>query len=621
MIERMHKVLLLGPEPVKEAFLARLQEAGLVQVEPYHGEALPIDGRHAVPLPAERALSVYRTLVKYEKQARRENERLLEVVPTEDVAVIIDRLPLLEDSLRLAKEKLQQLRNKRDSLLPWGDFDLSTVHALRERGGLVIQFWEVAHELADTIEIPEALAVMEVNSDPERRYFITFSSQPIHITDCLEIRMDEDVRTLNKRIAALENELTETKNQIYRMAAAKDAVFRQYLAELTTFNFALAAWGSVKLFEGTVFALQAWCPASSQEKLATLVSEFPVQIEELEPDPGERVPTLMRNQGVAALGEDLVRIYDTPAYRDWDPSSWVFFSFMLFYSMIFGDGGYALTLVALLLYFRHKVKDPSPSLRRFFNLSLALCGAATAYGFATGGFYGLSADNPLFGWVVKLALIDTDIRHPGVLGNMMTISIVIGLIHITISLLLKGGRLFFSLGQRFSAIPVLAWVPGIWSFYAWVTLKDADPAMASVALRIFYIAVAVVFLTSAGTWRPVKFLLGGFLGVYNGVQFFADILSYLRLFALGLSGSLIAQNFNMITTMIWDAGPWYYTLLPAVVVFALGHVLNIGLCIMGGVIHGLRLNFLEWYRWCFDGGGRPFKAFRNLLNTGEASPR
>jgi len=621
MIERMRKLLVLGPEPVKERFLARLQEEGLVQVEPYRGDALPIDGRHTVPLPAEKALTAYRTLVKYEKQARRENERLPEASPGEKVEEIVENLPLLEDKLRLTKEKIQQLRNKRDSLLPWGDFDLSLVRALRERGGLVIQFWEVAHEFADAIEVPEVIAVMEVNVDPERRYFITFSDRPVHITDCLEIRMDEDLRTLNERIATLQGELAATKERIYGMAAARDVVFRHYLAELTKFNFAVAAWGSVKLFEGTVFAVQAWCPASSEAALAGLVREFPVQIEEIEPDPGERIPTLMRNEGIPALGEDLVRIYDTPAYRDWDPSSWVFFSFLLFYSMIFGDGGYALTLVALLLYFRHRTKNPSPSLKRFFNLSLALCGAATAYGLATGGFYGLSTDNPLFGWVVKLALIDTDIRHPGVLGNMMTISIVIGLIHISISLLLKGGRLFFSLGQRFAAIPVLAWVPGIWAFYAWVTFKEADPAAAAVALKVFFGVLAVVFLTSAGTWRPVRFLLGGFLGVYNGVQFFADILSYLRLFALGLSGSLIAQNFNMITTMIWDAGPWYYTLVPAVIVFIFGHVLNIGLCIMGGVIHGLRLNFLEWYRWSFDGGGRPFKAFRNLLMTGEASPR
>jgi len=619
MIERMRKLLFMGPSSVKEEFLSRLQEAGLVQIEPYRGDSLPIDGRHALPQPAEQALSSYRTLLKYEKQAQRERIFLSSFPLQEPVERIVEELPLLEDKVRSLREKLQQLRNKRDSLLPWGDFDLSTIQALKERGHLTIQFWEVSHEYADTIDIPPVLGAMEVAADPERRYFITFSEEPIHVPDCLEIRMDEDLRTLDARIAVLESDLAATKERIYRMAAAKDAVFRHYLAELTKFDFAVAAWGSVKLFDGTIFVLQAWCPVSSEKDLRAIVRESPIHVEEIEPDPGERVPTLLVNHGVAALGENLVRIYDTPSYQDWDPSSWVFFSFMLFYSMIFGDAGYALTLIAILLYFRHKVKNPAPSLRRFFSLSLALCSAATVYGLAAGGFYGLAADNPLFGWVVRLAMLDTDIRHPGVLDTMMTISIVIGLIHITISLILKGARLFFSLGRRLAAIPVWAWVPGIWSFYVWARLNETDPPTAAFAIKVFWVSLLVVFFTNAGTWRPLKFFLGGFLGVYNGVQFFADVLSYLRLFALGLSGSLIAQNFNMITTMVWDAGPWYYTLVPAVIVFVFGHTLNIALCTMGGVIHGLRLNFLEWYRWCFDGGGRPFKAFRNLLH--DASPR
>lgn len=613
MIERMRKLLVMGPENRKEEFLARLQGAGIVQVEPYRGAALPVDGRHVVPLKADLALSAYRTLQRYQKQAHKEGLALpagsCELTPQQ----IVDELPQLEDRIRILRDKIQQLSNKRESIEPWGDFDLATLDALRKQGRLTIQFWEVAHAYADNLVIEGAIAVCEVTVDPERRYFLTFSDRPLQLADCLEIRYDEDYRTLTGRIDALKKDFADTTARIYAMIGSIDAVFRHYLHELDLFHYGTAAWGTVKLLDDAVFVLQAWCPAHAEKELATIAAEFPIQVEEIAPDEGERVPTFMANEGVRALGEDLVRIYDTPAYRDWDPSAWIFFSFLVFYSMIFGDAGYALTLIALLLWVKHKVKSPAPGLSRFLNLSLALSGGALVYGLLTGGFYGFSGDNPLFGWVVRLALINTDIRQPGVLGNMMTISIVLGLIHITVSLLLKSFRSILSLKDIAGAIPNLAWIPGIWAFYAWVTLKETDPTTAALGLNIFYGAVGVVFLTSAASLNPLRMLFRGFLGVYNGVQFFADILSYLRIFALGLSGALIAQNFNMLAMMVWDAGPLYFTIIPATLIFVAGHALNIALCIMGGVIHGLRLNFLEWYRWCFDGGGRPFKAFKSLL--------
>lgn len=121
----------------------------------------------------------------------------------------------------------------------------------------------------------------------------------------------------------------------------------------------------------------------------------------------------------------------------------------------------------------------------------------------------------------------------------------------------------------------------------------------------------MVFLTSAGSINPLKIFAGGLLGLYNGVQFFSDVLSYLRIFALGLSGALIAQTFNNIASSMSDLGGIFIAL--AVIISILGHLLNLGLSIMSAVIHGLRLNYLEYYRWSFDGGGKPYKPLKSLL--------
>jgi len=132
-------------------------------------------------------------------------------------------------------------------------------------------------------------------------------------------------------------------------------------------------------------------------------------------------------------------------------------------------------------------------------------------------------------------------------------------------------------------------------------------------LKIVGGVLVVLYAIAAKTLNPLKMFMSSFFGLYNGIQFFSDILSYIRIFALGLSGALLAQTFNNLSFDLWNAGIGGMIIAP--VIFLLGHTLNITLCIMGGVIHGLRLNFLEWYRWSFDGGGKRFVPFKDLLKA------
>jgi V/A-type H+-transporting ATPase subunit I len=97
----------------------------------------------------------------------------------------------------------------------------------------------------------------------------------------------------------------------------------------------------------------------------------------------------------------------------------------------------------------------------------------------------------------------------------------------------------------------------------------------------------------------------------GAVQLLADCLSYMRLFALGLATMYMCQTFNMLAEMPYKGIP-YVGFIPAVLILVAGHAINLLLGVMGGVVHGLRLNFLEWYRWCFEGDGLAFKPFRKI---------
>jgi V/A-type H+-transporting ATPase subunit I len=124
-------------------------------------------------------------------------------------------------------------------------------------------------------------------------------------------------------------------------------------------------------------------------------------------------------------------------------------------------------------------------------------------------------------------------------------------------------------------------------------------------------SLAVVFIFASRSKNILFRILEGFNGLLGIVQVFSDVLSYLRLFALGIATVYMAQTFNMLAKNIVASFPWIGYLFAALILLA-GHAVNLLLGIMGGVIHGLRLNFLEWYRWCFTGDGVVYRPFRQI---------
>jgi V/A-type H+-transporting ATPase subunit I len=122
------------------------------------------------------------------------------------------------------------------------------------------------------------------------------------------------------------------------------------------------------------------------------------------------------------------------------------------------------------------------------------------------------------------------------------------------------------------------------------------------------VGLIIVFIFSSNRRNLLLRLLEGLNGLLGIVQIFSDVLSYLRLFALGIATVYMAQTFNMLAESIVQGVPYVGYVLALLILIA-GHFVNLLLGVMGGVIHGLRLNFLEWYRWCFTGDGLVYKPF------------
>ncbi len=323
-----------------------------------------------------------------------------------------------------------------------------------------------------------------------------------------------------------------------------------------------------------------------------------------EPGPDDTPPTLLKNPSLLASGEQTLTFYMTPGYRTWDPSVIVLFSFAAFFAMILADAGYALILaVALGLMWARLGR--ARNTRRVRDLFLILVIASLAYGVIVGSYFGTSP--PERSVLASLQVLDMKDQ-----GAMMKLSIVVGGLHLILANLAiawrywRAPRAFASLGWVAVILGGLIAgfeafgenLPGVWLPIDIVLLTGG--------------AMAIVVFSSN---RPLSGRIGGLVrrfleGVISlaGIsKAFGDVLSYLRLFALGLASSQLAVMFNEIagtTSRLRGVG-----FLLALLILVFGHSLNLLLAVIGGVVHGLRLNCIEFLGWGLPEEGYAFQAF------------
>jgi V/A-type H+/Na+-transporting ATPase subunit I len=619
VIEKVSKILIAGSQKEKETVIKELQKAGVIEIEPYKGELFDIDGSTVSTYWTSKISVVLKIVQKYENIVKKNNIEPKPFPGERDE--IIEEIPKLDATLKRLQEEQVILKNKMAFLNPWGNFSLDQLKKIEEAGNLVIQFWDVSLKVVDEVKVENVIAEIPVGVDDQRRYFMTFAKEPVKIAQCVEVNYDRDMNDMKQELLDFENKEKELKEKLYSTVSRIEDLKKYYFEAMDEVNFDKAVSGSITHFDETLFIIQGWCPDKEMNSLKKVLEKFTATIIPVKPEKDERIPTLLEsNNKPQELGSDLVNIYDVPSYNDWDPSAWVFFAFTIFFAMILADGGYGILLLAVMIYLKIKVKNPSPVIKRFINLSLVLTGSTSIYGLVSGGFFGLSIESPAFSWMKPLTGLLESIRlfDSTDTALMMMVSIIIGMLHISLSLVLKGLRSIIDDKDYITPAINLVWIAGIWAFFFWYKYDGVEGYEAYTnggltGLKICGGLLVVLYAVSARTLNPLKMFMSSFFGLYNGVQFFSDVLSYIRIFALGLSGALLAQTFNDLSLGLWESGPGGMIFAP--VIFVLGHTLNIALCIMGGVIHGLRLNFLEWYRWSFDGGGRKFTPFKDLLNT------
>jgi len=498
-------------------------------------------------------------------------------------------------------EKIQDLEAERDFLIgrienlrPWGDFSFPPREALNN---LRLWFYVVPHKDMKQVETTDLIWEV-ILRDNRFCYFAVISER---LPESMPV---ERVRTGNKSLSQLEDRLEEVELELEDLQAERAGLTRwctlfarniDRLEDQAAVNDA----AEQTYAEDPVFALQAWTPENTIARLQQYVNDQGLVFETADPQPTETPPTLMQNPQGLAGGQDLVSFYTTPRYWLWDPSIIVFFSFALFFAMIFADAGYSASL-GLIVAALWKKMGHSNAGRRFRILLATLVGAGVVYGVIVGSYFGVS---PAAGSLpAKLKIVD--MMNFSV---MMQLSILLGVFHLVVANAVTAWH--FRRTIR-AAVPI-AWVfiflgaVAIWQAASHgETLTFLKPA--GIATMVLGLAGVVLFNSPEGPlWKRLLKGLGGLTGLSNA---FGDALSYLRLFALGLASASLAGTFNTMAGQVKEALPGIGFLF-ALLIALLGHTLNFVLALSSGFIHGLRLNFIEFFRWSVAEEGHPFNAF------------
>lgn len=619
------KFLFIGVEQDRAAFFAKAQEAGVI----HFIEGGPATVKSVSPEIDNlmEAIKVLRGL------APMEQEEIEEFALADGLAHKILQFRHHIDKLH---EEERIVRSEISRVHAFGDFSLDDVAYLEREGKRKIQFFSAKRGVAAENPLPDE--VLFVGSEHELDYFVAINRQPTQYPGLVEMRIDQPLGRLEQRKKAIAHELHETERRLKGYGKYNTFLHQALIHELNTFYLNAAKSGSTAILDDALFVTTGWIPVTKIEAVEKVVADNKVQMEEIAIEPEDKVPTYLENEGVHRIGEDVMRIYDTPSKTDKDPSLWVLVSFAFFFAFIIGDGGYGFIFLAAALYIQYKHKNLRGWKNRFVKLIMILGVACIGWGLLTNSFFGIefSQDNPIrkvsvLNWLVekkteyhferKDAIYESWVKkypeleaakdphafletgsheYPSMTNEfsnsiMMELALLIGVIHVIISMsryLTRNwiflGWILFIIGGYFFCIEYLG-ATSILNF-----AFNIDPNGAALNGRyLMYggLAIAVVI-------GIFKHKLLGVLEVMTAVQIFADIMSYLRLYALSLAGAMVTSVANDTAVQL--------PIILAIVLLIFSHIINLSLSIMSGVIHGLRLNFLEWYHYSFEGGGKRF---------------
>ncbi len=623
MIEKMKKLTFLVYHKEYDEFLHRLQDLGVMHVQ---GEALAEGQSEAVSADlaelrrVDTVLNRLANLPKPEKGSTPANA--VSTTPGDDSAAEpgIPDLTAIENLLaRLtdlaAREK--ELAEQAEALAPWGDFDPSYVREQMAVAGCEMRFFKAATKTFNK-EIAPNFPVEAISEKKGVTFFVALlQSSDVHYAETssqLQTLVAE-VTLPTVSLSALLSQQEQTRvlyaemlSQLQSIAATQTAALQSHRATLAArMDFDTVRATTETAADDSLMVLRGWIPAKRETEVQTAFASSGAWFEISNPQPGDDIPVCLKNNRFFKLFEMFTELYMLPKYNELDLTPFLAPFYILFFGLCLGDSGYGLFITLGVLAVKFFKKDLSPSLKAAMNLLLILGISAFCCGLLSGAFFGFNLYTlgvPLFDRIGAAVSLDN--------SQMFNLSLILGFIQIIFGMCLKAYNRTIQLGFTFS-LSTIGWMMVILSLA--VTLLM--PQYSGTAKWFTYAGLALAFLMNSPERyqkNPATGLLinvgSGLWDAYNtATGMLGDMLSYVRLFALGLSGGILATVFDSLATGL---APDNVVLGPIVMVliFVFGHALNMFMNVLGAFVHPMRLTFVEFFKNAgYEGGGSAYRPF------------
>ena len=607
MIQPMNKYAFLVFHKDYEAFLEKLRTLGVLHVKEQKN-AREVDALRAILSERAHITETLRSLRPYTTEERASSPNL----PQNEEAgrTLIAEIEGELHRLASLNETLTSLRAEADDVRPWGAFDVSALTRL-EGAGYALSFFTIP--LARFTEaFQSAHDVLPISEQSGKQYFVLLH----HSADAPSLPDAEQVARPSRSVAELETLLESTEEERDHLIQSLTERTQHWLPELEAydtflenrFTFGSAQLQADRLMDERLLVLEGFVPASEAEQFEQSLEQAGYCYRQVEFDPEkERVPIQLKNNSFTKSFEFVTGLFSLPNYQEIDQTYLIAPFFMLFFGMCFGDAGYGLILFCVSTYFRLKSKDADTSL---LALGQWLGGGAFVVGLLMGGIFGISLP-----WASDKDYIFSQ-------DNLMMVSILIGIIQVLLGKTIGAYKKGRQLGWKHS-LAGYAWVLLLIALGLIYGLPKAEIVLPSAVNYVLYgvagLAVLVAFFYNSPGKNPFVNLGSGLWTTYETASgLLGDSLSYIRLFAIGLTGGILGSVFNQLALSCVPASgsgasvvSYVVGWIAALLILLFGHGINFGIAMIGAFVHPLRLTFVEYYKNSeFEGGGKPYTPFK-----------
>ncbi len=588
---KKYSFLIFHMEYVK--FLEKLQELGVLHI---------VEREKSIDEETQKSINQIKEIKKIQKflAKRKINDTLKPVDEQINGVEIVENIKKSKDEIFDMQQEIAILSKEIQKLEPWGTYSVDMQNKLNKIG-LTPRFftcpekkydkkWEAEYylsELNSLINIKYFVILQEkgqeinISADEFFMHESSLSELVVQKKECEE-KIKEINIFLDICASNYQETLIETKNKLQEKV-----------------EFELALKNTKKETDEKIMLLEGWIPENKEETINNFLDENNVYYLLSKPKIVDKVPILLKNNKFNRLFEPIGDLFSLPDYKELDMTPFLAPFFMLFFGFCVGDTGYGIFILIATLILRKKVKA---KFKPLMSLASWLGVATIIMGMVSGTFFG-----------VELAKVDfipfKDVFLEPL--DMFYLSIGIGIVQILFGMFIKAANQIKQGGIKYG-ISTMGWILLILSMGILFGLEKAgiEFAFSGILKNVFLVISGVMIILFSNPEKSVFANIGiGLYGVYNMVTgVFGDVLSYIRLFALGISSAILGLVFNQIAAQFLNINyvGWIFFILFLIV----GHGLNIFLAVLSAFVHPLRLTFVEFYKNAgFTGGGKRYSPF------------